>query len=114
MTQNQINNHRAILPLPFDQITAYSSFAQVLGNKIEDYTEEERKERWAKCMGKLEELDKDLANMWMYKSSEGCDGCKYRNTMGIHWCRQQGLPCNYNPVLQDYGMACCGFGFTKN
>ncbi|RZJ33738.1 MAG: hypothetical protein EOO51_12670 [Flavobacterium sp.] len=50
-----INAHRAKFPLPFDEITFYSSFEQLLGKSPGDYTPDERFERWQKNMGLLKE-----------------------------------------------------------
>jgi hypothetical protein len=101
------SKHREIYPLPFEQISKLSSFEQILGQKISDYTEEERKARWENAMsfpgGKKA---KDY-----YSNLFECVDCKHFQN---GWCGYASLPCGVNPVLTFQqgivGMACLGVG----
>lgn len=101
------SKHREIYPLPFEQISKLSSFEQILGRKISDYTEEERKARWDKAMsfpgGK--EAKEYYSNLYE------CVDCKHFQN---GWCGYASLPCGVNPVLTFQhgmvGMACQGVG----
>jgi hypothetical protein len=113
MTEEQIKEHRSIHPLPFEQITMYSSFTQLVGHVPTDYTPAERYERWTKNMNLLKEAGKmDSYNLWATKagSDETCMGCIHRDE-GKNWCKWSELPCNYNPALKDIGMACMGLAY---
>lgn len=114
MTEKQIGKHREKHLLKYNQITAYSSFTQVLGMKPEDYTPQQRKERWNKNMFLLNEIEPELANYWRFQSEECCAGCIHRNINGNHWCNYAELPCFYNPVMKMSGMACCGLGYENS
>ncbi len=105
-----IKQHREIYPLPFDEICKMSSFEQILGRKISEYTEDERKARWEKAMSfpggkKVNEY---------YTNISECFGCKHFQK---GWCASTSLPCGVNPVLTFQfgmvGMACQGLGFES-
>lgn len=112
MSPKKINEHRNIYPLPFDQITAFSSFAQLLGKVPSDYTPKERFERFQRNLELLrKEGEEGLFRYWSKTSSnETCHGCINRD-IDRNWCKAYGLPCNYNPVTGALGMACCGLGY---
>lgn len=114
MNQKQIDKHRLIEPLKFNKITAYSSFTQILGSNPQDYTPEQRKERWAKHMNLLNDVAPEMADYWRFGSEECCEGCIHRDMHGNHWCKFSELPCLYNPVIKMCGMACCGLGHETN
>lgn len=104
---DKTEEHRKIYPLPFEQISKLSSFEQILGRKISDYTEDERKARWEKAMsfpgGKKA---KDY-----YSNLCECVDCRHFQN---GWCAYASLPCGVNPVLTFQhgmvGMACQGLG----
>lgn len=111
--EKTIENHRAKFPLPFDEITFYSSFEQLLGKTPQDYTAEERFDRWSKNMGLLRENDcEDAYDFWgtISGSNETCFGCTHRDE-ARNWCLWSELPPNYNPVIKNIGMACMGLGY---
>ena len=100
--------HRQIYPLPFEQISKMSSFEQILGRKITDYTEEERKTRWEKAMSfpgskKIKEI---------YSNDYECCDCQ---SFSNGWCKLASLPCGVNPITTFQngmsGFACRGTGF---
>lgn len=108
-----IENHRAKFPLPFDEITFYSSFEQLLGKTPNDYKPNERYDRWSKAMNLLRENGhEDEYDFWatIKGSNESCYGCALRDEQR-NWCRWSELPPNYNPILKDVGMACMGLGY---
>jgi hypothetical protein len=111
MNENQIEKHREKFPLPFEEITAYSSFTQILGNKPDDYSIEERKKRWFKNGELLKKVSPEAFEYYFTTngSNETCFGCIHRNNEE-NWCKWSELPCNYNPVLKNLGMACMGLG----
>lgn len=88
-----------------------SSFYEILGAKPEDFTEEERKVRWAKWVEICSKVDQPMVDYWLNVSA--CEGCIY---LKDHWCDHQGLPANYNPLLSPMGlgvgMACMGAAHT--
>lgn len=105
---DKTEEHRKIYPLPFEQISKLSSFEQIFGKSIDDYTEDERKERWAKATSF--KGGKDVKEY--YENSEGCEGCRHFQN---GWCALASLPCGINPVLTFrmgmVGMACQGVGY---
>lgn len=109
ITDEEITRHREILPLPFEQITLYSSFVQLLGEAPEDYTPEERRKRFDRNLELMKEGgEEELYHFWAESGpDETCESCIHRNA---YWCKWSELPCNYNPVLRMLGMACCGIG----
>ena len=105
---NQKEKHREIYPLPLDQISKLSSFEQIFGKTISEYTEEERKERWEKAMSfpggkKVKEL---------YSNYYECSDCRHFHD---GWCAYASLPCGVSARLTfQYGMvgyACQGVGY---
>lgn len=103
--------HREKQILSLDEITAYSSFTQILGFEPKQYSVEERKKRWFKNGDELKKVNKEGFEFYFTTSGsdETCSGCINRNNTE-NWCNWSGLPCNYNPVLQGLGMACMGIG----
>jgi hypothetical protein len=103
----EIDKHRERYPIPFEEISKYDSFEQVLGKKPEDYTEDERKRRWNKQMS----FSKSVRELW--SDTTECNGCIHLDKKGS-WCNLQGLPCCVNPILTFrqgmIGMACMGTG----
>lgn len=99
-----IESHRKKYPLPFDELTMYSSYDQVLGKTPNDYTPQQRFERWTKIMAQSE-----LEIQEYFQDSEGCEGCVSLDQQN-YWCKSYGLPCSYNPILKCLGMACGGAG----
>lgn len=110
MEEKEIQKLREKFPIPIQEISAYSSFEQILGKKPEDYTPEERYKRWEKNLSELEVIDKKLSDYWRFGSEESCGLCIYRDITGNHWCKSQELPCMYNPITKMLGMACYGLG----
>ncbi|MDM1345718.1 hypothetical protein [Myroides marinus] len=110
MEEIDIQELRERYPITKSEITAFSSFEQILGKCSGDYTVLERKERWEYNLNKLEVVDKRLSDYWKYGSDECCNGCVYRDVSTSHWCNLIGLPCMYNPITKMLGMACCGIG----
>jgi hypothetical protein len=99
--------HREIYPLPFDKISKQSSFEQILGRKITDYSEQERKDRWEKAF--LFKGGKKIKDY--YSNLHECSDCiHFQNG----WCAFASLPCGVNPVLTfqygHLGLACQGAG----
>lgn len=111
MDEIEIQKHREKIPLPFDEITYYSSFEQILGSKPSDYSVEERKKRWFRNGELLKEVNPDAFEFHFTTngSNETCYGCIHRNN-DENWCKWSELPCNYNPVIKNLGMACMGLG----
>lgn len=111
MTEREIEQLREQYPVPFEEICLYNSFSQILGKKPEDYSEEERKQRWSKIMS----LNSNMKRHW--SNTSGCHGCIYLNSKQA-WCNLQGLPSNVNPVLTYnsgmIGLACFGAGRVEN
>lgn len=107
MTESEIKQLREQYPIPFDEISKYNSFEQVLGRKPEDFTENERKRRWNKQMS----FSKSVREYW--SDTTECIGCIHLNEKEA-WCKLQGLPCCVNPILTFrqgmIGMACMGTG----
>lgn len=108
--------HRKIVPLPYDQILPISSFGQILGFKGSDYSESDRRrrwERWKELTLKDGDPGKDCVDYWCGDNvDETCEGCVHRRG---YWCGLYGLPCNVNPILTIngpgiIGMACMGIG----
>lgn len=109
MNQKQIEEHRAIYPLPEDKLCRYSSFKQILGTNKSEYSLTERKRRWEKVM----KLDVEMAK---YRSStEACEGCRYLTSDA--WCNNFSLPCTVNPITTFkngiMGMACMGLCYEN-
>ncbi len=108
MTEQEIQKHREIYPLPHQDLCLYSSFEQILGKSPKDYTLAERKDRWNKVMS----LDENMKEWW--GNSESCSSCKH---LKDNWCSCVGLPCTVNPILTFeqgiLGMACQGIRFEK-
>lgn len=111
MDEKAIEKHREKMPLPYSEITAYSSFTQILGLKPDDYSVDERKKRWFKNGELLKKVAPSSFEFYFTTSGsdETCFGCIHRNN-AENWCNWSGLPCNYNPVLKNLGMACMGLG----
>ena len=111
LTPDEVQQHRSIHPLGIEEITLYSSFEQILGKKSSDYTPEERKQRWLRNGELLKKVEPKQYNFWFTDSGsdETCLGCAHRYE-GENWCRWSELPCNYNPILKNFGMACMGIG----
>ena len=113
ISQAEIDAHRKRFPLPFSEITFYSSFEQLLGKSPDDYSPDERYLRWNRNMDLLIAAGYDDAyQFWgtIAGSNETCNGCVNRDE-NRNWCVWSELPCNYNPVLKNIGMACMGLGF---
>ncbi len=108
MTEQEKQEHREIYPLPYKDLCLHSSFEQILGRNNQEYTLEERKERWNKVMN----LDEDMKEVW--SDTETCNSCKH---LKDNWCSLVGLPCTVNPTLTFrhgiWGMACQGVGFEN-
>lgn len=109
MNNEQIEQHRAIYPLPVNKLCLYSSFEQILGKNDTEYTTEERKRRWNKVM----KLNNDMEEHW--NNTEACYGCKHLMTDA--WCNMCELPCTVNPITSFKhgvtGMACMGFCYEN-
>ena len=114
MELENIEKHREKYPLPFDEITAYSGFTQILGKTPKDYNPDERKKRWFKNGEQLKKVNPEGFEFYFTTSGsdETCYGCEYRIDKE-NWCKYSELPCNYNPVLQNLGMSCMGMGFKN-
>ncbi len=110
MTKKQIEEHRKKYPLPFKELSKYSSFEQILGKDQNEYILSERQRRWDKAMSKM---DKETKEAW--EDTSVCHACKHLSEDG--WCELHGLPCTVNPVLSFSlgipGMACMGLGFEN-
>jgi hypothetical protein len=93
-----------------NEVIKIMSPKDLFGETINDYSKEQRKERWDKILSL--EKQNNLDNWsWLNDdalSNETCDGCIHRNQ---NWCESQGLPTNYNPILKGLGMACMGVGY---
>lgn len=111
MTESEIEQLREQYPVPFEEICLYNSFAQILGKKPEDYSEDQRKLRWNKIMS----LNSKMKRHWSDTSS--CSGCIHLDNKEA-WCNLQGMPCTVNPLLTYntgmIGMACFGAVKTEN
>lgn len=109
MNKKQIEQHRTIYPLPTNKLCLYSSFEQILGKNVNDYTSKERKKRWEKVM----KLNNEMAERW--SNTEICNGCKHLSIDA--WCNLFELPCTVNPIISFkngiVGMACMGFGYEN-
>lgn len=101
------SKHREIYPLKFEQICKLSSFEQIFGRKISEYTEEERKGRWEKAMS----FPGGKKAKEHYSNLYECIDCKHFQN---GWCALASLPCGVNPILTFkhgiVGMACQGVG----
>ena len=111
MTEEQITEHRKIIPIAKEEITLFSSFDQILGTKSADYKSEERRERFDFWRELAKKQSPDSYKMWGTDdwAREGCHGCKWYDDNG-YWCNNMGLPALYNPVIKGIGMACMGMG----
>lgn len=114
INEKTIENHREKFPLPIEEINAYSSFAQILGRTPKDYTPDERKTRWIKNGEELKKVNPEAFDFYFTESgvNEVCLGCENR-IQSESWCKWAELPCNYNPVLNNAGLACIGMGFKE-
>lgn len=105
--ENEVEQHRQIYPLPFQQICKLSSFEQILGRQKSDYTEVERKVRWDKAM----DIPGGKRVKEYYSNLCECVDCKHFKN---GWCGYASLPCGVNPILTyrdgSLGMACLGVG----
>lgn len=105
---DKTEEHRKIYPLPYEQISKLSSFEQIFGKSIDEYTEDERKERWARATSF--KGGKDVKKY--YEDPTECIGCQHFQN---GWCALVSLPCGINPVLTFrmgmVGMACMGAGY---
>lgn len=99
-------------------ITLESSWHKLFGNKIEDYTAEERMARWYHWLG-LANRSADYADPAARESADywsepghPCTECKHLNH---DWCTLQHLPATVNMILtpktHEKGLACMGTGF---
>lgn len=106
-----ILKHRAIYPLPFEQICKLSSFEQILGRKKTDYSDDERKLRWDKAM----DIPGGKRIKAYYSNSHDCIDCVHFHN---GWCGFASLPCGVNPILTfrdgGIGLACQGIGFKED
>ena len=112
ITPEEIDKHREIYPLEYNQITFYSSFHQILGKSPKDYTPEERKNRWKRNMELLKEIGcDDSVEYWNDISC--CESCQFLDKKDA-FCKSFGLPVTYNPITTHdtgmIGMACMGIG----
>ncbi len=80
------------------------TWSELFGTTIKDLTHGDRKARWEE----LKKLNPGLSGRW--EDEEVCSTCKHVNR---GWCELQGLPCAFNPIMKDYGMACMGVGYEK-
>ncbi|MCJ8153217.1 hypothetical protein MKJ01_05505 [Chryseobacterium sp. SSA4.19] len=110
-----IDQHRQKYPISFAEIKFYSSFEQILGKTVNDYSKEERKSRWNKCLEEFRSSGRnDLIEVWTEPGGDGsCLECVHYN-LGDGWCVLMGLPSAVNPILSFQhalpGMACMGVG----
>jgi hypothetical protein len=102
--------HREIYPLPIELINKHSSFEQILGKVSDDYTAEERRQRWEKSMA----LKGGKKVREFYGNFFECVDCRHFNN---GWCDNIGLPCGVNPIMTfkygHVGMACQGMGYES-
>jgi hypothetical protein len=82
---------------------------ELFGSHSHEYTKQERYHRW-KTILKLE--SEANINKWSTLNNknlsyETCFNCVHREN---NWCNDIGLPCNFNPIVKDLGMACSGLG----
>lgn len=101
-----------------EQMSKHNRWWEILGNNPNDFTTEERRERWErwKQLAADDEAGRAMVDYWAKDNvDEACAGCKHRDK---DWCNLQGLPCNVNPVLtiKDgiIGMACMGAGYESD
>jgi hypothetical protein len=92
-----------------------SPFKEILGETPEDFTEQQRKERWNTWKElAIKKGDQELVDMWSDISA--CEDCIYIDKKEA-WCNLQQLPCTVNPILSYrmgmVGMACMGAGKEK-
>lgn len=101
------SKHRQIYPLPFEQISKLSSFEQIFGRTIAEYTEDERTARWEK----IASFPGGKEVKEYFSNSIECSDCRHFQN---GWCAYASLPCGVNPVLTFQrgivGMACRGVG----
>ncbi|BAP30113.1 uncharacterized protein CHSO_1076 [Chryseobacterium sp. StRB126] len=119
MEKSKIDNHRDKYPIGIDEIRYYSSFEQILGKKESQYSKDDRKLRWNKCIKEFKDNDKaDVIEVWTSPGGDGeCVQCIHFN-YDDGWCVLMGLPSSVNPVLSFKhgmpGMACMGAGREIN
>lgn len=110
-----IDQHRRKYPISLAEIKYYSSFEQILGKTVHDYSREDRKSRWNKCVEEFKTNGKkESINVWIEPGGDGsCLECVHCNHSD-GWCILMGLPSAVNPVLSFQhalpGMACMGAG----
>lgn len=85
-----------------------SSFQDILGENINVFSEDQRKERWQQW-NDFAKKNTDMIKYW--NDASACNGCVY---LDGNWCKSHSLPCTVNPVLSFKhaikGMACMGAG----
>jgi len=115
MEKDLIEKHREQYPIPINEIKWYSSFQQIFGKNKNEYSNDERKQRWLKNLNELKENDNsDVVEHWTQAGGDGeCCSCVHFNSDG-GWCKLMGLPSTVNPVLSFnhgiIGLACGGAG----
>lgn len=96
------------------QVQYNDSFRNILGDKPDVYTPEERKARWIEWKKlALERGDEEVVKYWC--NVQECRGCVHLNE-AESWCHWSELPATVNPILTYstgmIGMACMGLGLT--
>lgn len=62
---------------------------------------------WQQWLELARKTDEWLFEYWT--DLEACQDCKHFSPL-FHWCKLQGMPNTFNPVMRCLGMACMGAG----
>lgn len=94
-------------------VTLDIRFPDLLGHRLVDMAEQERRNRWAQWLRLARAgTSSALANYWT--NSTACAGCIH---LRGSWCSSSELPCTVNPYLTFrhgvIGMACMGAGYES-
>lgn len=86
MEQDKIDIHREKYPIPINEIKFYSSFQQILGKTDNEYSNDERKERWSRNLNELNENDNsDAVEYWTQPGGDGeCSSCIHFTKNGVN------------------------------
>lgn len=90
-----------------------SSWEQIFGKNIKEFTPEKRRQNWLQMKQIfLSNNDQEIGEYW--ENYEGCFDekgvCKHK-APNEGWCNLQSLPCGFNPITKMIGMACMGMDF---